>query len=352
VDPYEPPGLEDSLSTAMAGSTDHDCSDPLDQVKESVSADICQHFDSTLYETATPLYEGSAITVLEAIAQHMLWFTDHPGTSKDALSSILHMQHHKILPQPNFLPDSYSAALRIIEPFLVQPLVFDVCPNDCIIFRGTYATLTECPICNAQRYKRNKIPCRRFQYLPVGPRLERLFGTTNLAQLVQAHIDRCGICTTDSILSDIHSSPAWAATYSKDGIFKGDARGISFGLCTDGVNPFSHLRTSYSMIPIVMSLLNLPRNVRHSFGNVLLVGIVPGNGRQEAKNIQPYLKILVDELMSLCKASVYDAYQKATFQLKVHIFLHILDYPGIAKVFNIHGAGAYKGCAWCDIRGI
>jgi hypothetical protein len=86
---------------------------------------------------------------------------------------------------------------------------------------------------------------------------------------VQAHIDRCGICTTDSILSDIHSSPAWAATYSKDGIFKGDARGISFGLCTDGVNPFSHLRTSYSMIPIVMSLLNLPRNVRHSFGNIL-----------------------------------------------------------------------------------
>ena len=132
------------------------------------------------------------------------------------------------------------------------------------IFRGTYAALKECPVCNAQRYKRNMIHCRRFHYLTIGPRLERLFGTTNLAQLVQAHIDRSDTCTTDSVLSDIHSSPAWAATYSKDGVFKGDARGIAFGLCIDGVNPFSHLRTSYSMIPIVLSLLKLPRNMRHS----------------------------------------------------------------------------------------
>ena len=72
---------------------------------------------------------------------------------------------------------------------------------------------------------------------------------------------------------------------------------------------------------------------------LLLVGIVPGNGRQEAKNILPYLEVLVDELMSLYQASVYDAYQKATFKLKVHI-LHILDYPGIAKMFSIHSAGA------------
>ena len=65
VDPYEPPVPEDedSLSTtAMAGSpNNHDSSDPLNQVQES----LCQHFDSTLYEisaAATPLYKGSAVT--------------------------------------------------------------------------------------------------------------------------------------------------------------------------------------------------------------------------------------------------------------------------------------------------
>ena len=24
----------------------------------------------------------------------------------------------------------------------------------------------------------------------------------------------------------------------------------------------------------------------------------------------------------------------------------------MGKVFNVHGAGSYKGCLWCDIKGI
>ena len=287
--------------------------------------------------------------MLDSVAHYMVWFTSHPGTSKDALSSMLSMQHHNILPKPNHLPDSYSAAMKVIEPFLIKPLEFDVCPNDCVIFCGAHATLTECPICNSNRYKKKNSPYRRFQYLPLGPRLERIFGTANLAQLVQAHGHSSG--TSEQVLSDIHSSLAWKAAYSDEGVFRGDSRGIAFGICADGVNPFSHLRTTYSMCPIVLSLLNLPRNIRYNFGNLFLVGIIPGNGRKEAKTIQPYLEVLVDELISLSNAKLYDAYQQSTFQLKVEILIHILDYPGIAKMFNINGAGAYKGCAWCDIRG-
>ena len=70
--------------------------------------------------TTLPLYSGSNLTVLEAVAQHFEWFTAHPGTSKQALSSMLHMQHNKILPEGNLLPDSYVSARRMIEPFLVK----------------------------------------------------------------------------------------------------------------------------------------------------------------------------------------------------------------------------------------
>ena len=361
------PGEVDPENTSILGEEVDDISMEASSPTSSVESPPCdlevsnpvlnvalqQHssrFQPALYEdfqAIAPLYEGSTVSVLEAVTHHMHWFTQHPGTSKDALSSILHMQHTKVLPQPNLLPDSYSAAMKLIEPFLIQPLVFDVCPNDCMIFRGAYATDTECPFCTSKRYKANLTPQRRFQYLPIGPRLERLFGTPNLAQIVQAH----ELSATPSILCDIQDSRAWNSAYSKDGIFKADPRGISFGLCTDGVNPFSHLRTSYSMWPIMLSLLNLPRKTRHNFGNILLVGIIPGNGKQEAKNIQPYLEILVDELISLSNTTMFDAYQQATFELKVEILLHILDYPGIGKVFNICGAGAYKGCTWCDIQG-
>ena len=87
---------------------------------------------------------------------------------------------------------------------------------------------------------------RKFVYLPRGPRLARMFGTKNLAQIVQAHP---GASTpSDSDMYDIHDSPAWKEAYSPDGIYGGDKRGISFRLYADGVNPFN------VMCPIMMTL--------------------------------------------------------------------------------------------------
>ena len=150
---------------------------------------------------------------------------------------------------------------------------------------------------------------------------------------------------------DIHDSNSWKSAYSKTGTFNGDSRGISLSLCTDGVNPFSHNKVAYSMWPIVMAILNLPRNIRLAFGNLLLVGIVPGNGTKEANSLDPYLNILVDELLELANRQVYDSYQQAPFRLKVELLLYILDYPAIGKVFNVMGSGGYQACAWCEVQG-
>ena len=48
---------------------------------------------------------------------------------------------------------------------------------------------------------------------------------------------------------------------------------------------------------------------------------------------------------------MYDAYQKAPFSFKVDILTYVLDYPGIAKTFNLTGSGSYRACVWCDIKG-
>ena len=127
-------------------------------------------------ETATtPLYEGAPTTVLHALVKHFHWFSDHPGISKEALSSMLKMEH-SLLPPGNNLPCSYKTALSAIEPYLVQPQVFDVCENDCIIFRNEYAQLTECPKCLSPRYTQQYHTSKRhFTYLPLKPRLTRFF---------------------------------------------------------------------------------------------------------------------------------------------------------------------------------
>lgn len=307
------------------------------------------HFNPALYNTpdaVAPLYEGASISVLQAVSHHLDWFTAHPGTSKEALSDILHLQHHCILPSDNLLPGNYKDAMKIVQPFLIKPITFDACINDCIVYRNKYSTSLTCPYCQAPRYKYATTPAKKFAYLPIRPRLERLFGTASLSQLIQAHNN------PKSEMSDIQDSPVWKEAYSSNGIFNGDLRGIGLSLCTDGVNPFSHLRVTYSMWPIMMTLLNMPRKLRNAFGNIMLLGIIPGSGKKEPALLSPYLEIVVDELLQLSNSSTYDAYVGAPFQMKVELLLYVLDYPGVCKVFNVSGSGAYKGCMWCDIKGM
>ena len=63
------------------------------------------------------MYNGASMTVLQALVQFFTWFSEHPGISKEALSSLLHIQHHNILPPGTLLPTSYQAALTAIEPY-------------------------------------------------------------------------------------------------------------------------------------------------------------------------------------------------------------------------------------------
>lgn len=202
--------------------------------------------------------------------------------------------------------------------------------------------------CTAPRYKHSNIPNKKFIYLPLGPRLSRIFKNKKTAKELQSHSGGLSIKTR---MFDIHDAPVWAQAYSSDGVFKGDCRGISLGFCTDGVNPFNHSKVSYSMWPIMMTILNLPREKRNLFENILLLGIIPGNGSKEPKQLHPYLDVVVDELLELSGTQQYDAYQGSVFTLRIEIMLHTLDYPGIGKVLKMSGSGAYKGCVWCEIKG-
>lgn len=43
------------------------------------------------------------------------------------------------------------------------------------------------------------------------------------------------------------------------------------------MNPFNKNKTLYSMWPITVAMLNLPRQIHYLFGRLLMVGIIPGD---------------------------------------------------------------------------
>ena len=75
-----------------------------------------------------------------------------------------------------------------------------------------------------------------------------------IRQLVQSH--GYGVDIPLVSADDIQHSVAWK--YAYEWIFGGDPRRISLAFCTDGVNPFKRDGISYSMSPIMLTLLNLP----------------------------------------------------------------------------------------------
>lgn len=157
----------------------------------------------------TPLSAGSTNSVLQTLMNCFQWFCEHPGISKEALSSMLSLQK-SLFPAPNELPGSYEAALHVIAPYIISPVVYDICVNDCILYRGQHSDLVKCPECGTDRPTGQA--GRHFIYLPLK---ERLFGSTSMAEILQKHL----IHPRPTKMQDIHDSPAWHEAYSKEGMY-------------------------------------------------------------------------------------------------------------------------------------
>jgi hypothetical protein len=93
--------------------------------------------------------------------------------SNAALNGILHLlaiQYPK-----SSIPKNYDEALSIIGRLGLGYESIHVCPNNCVLFRKTYAKLDKCPKCDASRWKdgdgRKQIPEKVLRYFPIIPRL-------------------------------------------------------------------------------------------------------------------------------------------------------------------------------------
>jgi hypothetical protein len=338
---------------STASSTEQQESDSVRSVGSFVSfpkdIEIEEPFASGFYDFydygSDPLYESCDVTIVQSLAILFHWFSSFPGISKEAFSELLHTLHRHLLPQGNNLPDSYSKALTLIKPLLVPVTEYHSCINDCVIFRKTskedYSNLSVCPECNSDRYELNSGTAEKtFQYIPIGPRLKHMFSDATVSELLQSHLtseEEEGMAGKEEMIevSDLHRSEAWLASYSESGHFQGDPRGVALSLCVDGMNPFSKERVSYSMWPVTLSVLNLPFGIRNCPSSMILAGIIPG--KSEPKDLNPYLDILVDEILDLNNSDCYDAYRKEHFKLKIDIFMTIADYPGMNKVFHCVG---------------
>lgn len=162
----------------------------------------------------------------------------------------------------------------------------------CVLYRGELKNCDVCPKCSEPRFKAKNVLKRTFHYLPLSPKVIKSCGTGGISYLLlQSHGGEIGEPNNVGIMKDVHDSPKWKSSFSVC-ILNGDSRGIGLSLYLDGLN--------YSMWPIVLGQLNFSRKIRYHFANLLLVGIISSQTRgKEPKHLDPFLEVLVDEILSL-----------------------------------------------------
>ena len=80
------------------------------------------------------LYPSSNLTVSKALGILFSWFCSY-SISKAAFNKLLFTLHNFVLPDGNRLPESYVKGLDKVKHLLVPIQKYDVCVNDCIIYR-------------------------------------------------------------------------------------------------------------------------------------------------------------------------------------------------------------------------
>ena len=142
-----------------------------------------------------------------------------------------------MLPKDNELSTTTYEAKQLVCPLGLEVQKIHACPNDCILYRGEYENLDACPVCSALRYKirkddpgdvegeppRKRVPAKVMWYLPIIPRLKRLFRNKDNAKLMRWHKEER---KKDSMLRHPADGSQWIKidrTYPK---FDLDARNI------------------------------------------------------------------------------------------------------------------------------
>jgi hypothetical protein len=121
------------------------------------------------------------------------------GLSDSGFEKLLKMMKN-MLPKNNKLPTSTYEAKKIVCPLGLEVQKIHACINDCILYRGDYENLNECPVCTALRYKitgdddpgddvegenpRKRVPTKVVWYAPIIPWLKCLFRNKEHAKLL------------------------------------------------------------------------------------------------------------------------------------------------------------------------
>lgn len=334
----------------MVDSEDDEGSVPNDTTRGEHVTDAQRILEESSH---TLLYAGARLSCLSATMILLQACRTHKCTSA-FITELLTLLKNAILTEINTILSSEYAATKILRKLGLQHEDIDVCPNNCMLYRGADLQREFCtkPGCRAPRYKRSgasKVPCKVLRFFPVIPRLKRIYSTPKLAALQTWHASNR---SEDGKMRHAADSPQWRFIDSMDQSFTVEHRNIRLGLATDGLNPFSVKRSTWSTWPVILINYNVPPWLIMKKGFIILSMIIPGPDSVTGSCFDTFLQPLLEELQTLWKPEgvpTIDAAQyqgQSLFNLRAVLMWTLHDFPAYGVVSGCVTKG-YVGCPCC-----
>jgi hypothetical protein len=251
-------------------------------------------------------------------------------------------------------PTSWYKWLQLVEEqsgFHFPPSVeYDLCPADCVVFRGDLESVVQCPHCKMPRYLPGTTkPQRRFHHLPLAPRIRMMFASPAWSKLLEAASSRPA--QPDNHISDIHDGLLMRGLY-KSALFANNKYSISMLIGCDGADARKGKKSeAHSVHPVVCVILVFSAELRYSFDFVLCAGVVPGPG---INNLEVCLRIIVDEVEGSFRSGfqVYDALADEWHLARMAIVAALADTKGLAPFHDGSQFPSTMLCHICHAKGI
>ncbi|XP_020422932.1 uncharacterized protein LOC109950000 [Prunus persica] len=283
-------------------------------------------YEKLIAESQRQLFPSSNASVLTAMVQFMHTKVLHHWSNKsfDQMLQIL----SAICPQPHSIPPSFYAANKMLKDLGLGHEKIDACIYDCALFYKEHKSKDKCPVCDEPRYKpstskkKTMVPQKVLRYIPLKPRLQRLFMSEHTSGHMRWHKNKR--VDDEGVMRHPADSIAWKEFDKMYPEFAEEPRNIRLGLATDGFNPFGNMSTSYSMWPVMAQIK------------------APG------KELDVYLRPLIDELKELWEQGIetYDKFTDTRFNMRAPVIWTINDFPAYGNLSGWSTKG-YKACPVC-----
>jgi len=283
----------------------------LEGVREGPSEDAKKFF-KLLEEGKQELYHGCENFSKLNFTIRLFLFKCIHGLSNVAFGDLLDLLR-EAFPFAH-IPESFHKAKNVIKDLGLNYEKIHACPNDCMLFWKENEKENNCSVCGSSRWKTvndpltnesSKIPAKVLRYLPLKPRLQRIFMCPETAANMKWHDTER---PKDGNIRHAADGEAWKNFDSLHEDFARDPRNVRLGLSCDGFNSFRTMSISHSTWPVMLMNYNLSPWICMKPEYMILSMIIPGPS-SPGKDIDVYLQPLIAELKELWETGMetYDA---------------------------------------------